>query len=68
MKTYSIKKGLKKGAITFLTVAGTWVAFTGFSDVQLWVLAESYLKPVLGSMTVGVAITMTLNYIKVKFA
>jgi hypothetical protein len=63
---YSLKKGLTKGAISLLTVAAAWVAFTAFSDVTLWSLLENYLKPVLGSVTVAGAITMAINYLKVK--
>lgn len=63
---YSFTKGLRKGVVSALTLFVGIVALTGFSDVQLTVLLENYLFPVLGSMTVGGALTMLLNYVKVK--
>lgn len=63
---YSIAKGLSKGLISVMTVAGAWLAFVGFSDVQLWPLIENYLKPLVGSMTVGGLIAMAVNYLKVR--
>ena len=63
---YSFKKGFIKGLISLLSIAGTFVAFTAFSDMTLWVLLEQYLKPLLGSLSVGGLITITINYLKVK--
>jgi len=63
---YSFKKGLSKGAVSVLTIAATMVMFAGFADFTLWQLLEQYLKPVLGSITIGGVITMALNYLKVK--
>ena len=63
---YSFTKGLSKGLLSALAVAGALVAFAGFSDFTIWDLLEQYLKPILGSLTVGGAITMLLNYAKVK--
>lgn len=63
---YSFVKGLSKGALSLLAVGGAMVAFAGFSDLTIWGLLEQYLKPVLGSLTVGGAITMAVNYLKVK--
>lgn len=63
---YSFKKGLTKGATSFLVTASALVAFAGFSDLTIWGLIEQYVKPVLGSMTIGGAIAMLINYIKVK--
>lgn len=64
--TYSFKKGLSKGVVSALTALIVMVTFAGFSDMTIWELVEQYLKPVLGSMTVGGAITMALNYFKVR--
>lgn len=66
MKQYSFAKGLGKGLVSLLAIAGSFVALAGFSDLTLWGLLEQYLKPLLGSLSVGGAITMLLNYIKVK--
>lgn len=66
MKQYSFTKGLGKGLVSLLAIAGSFIAFAGFSELTLWGLLEQYLKPVLGSLSVGGAITMLLNYIKVK--
>lgn len=66
MKQYSFTKGLGKGLVSLLAIAGAFIAFAGFSELTLWGLLEQYLKPVLGSLSVGGAITMLLNYIKVK--
>jgi hypothetical protein len=63
---YSIKKGFEKGIVSGLTVALAVVAFAGFSDVTVWSLVETYIKPFVGSVTIGAVITMTINYIKVK--
>lgn len=63
---YSFTKGLGKGAVSALTIAAAMVAFAGFSDLTIWGLLETYLKPVLGSLSVGGAITIALNYVKVK--
>lgn len=66
MQQYSFKKGLTKGAISLLAIIGSMLAFAGFSDLTVWSLVEQYLKPVLGSLTVGGVITMVINYIKIK--
>lgn len=63
---YSFTKGLTKGLVSLIAITGAMVAFAGFSDLTIWGLLEQYLKPVLGSLTVGGAITMLMNYIKVK--
>lgn len=63
---YSFTKGLGKGALSLIAITGAMIAFAGFSDLTIWGLLEQYLKPILGSLTVGGAITMLVNYIKVK--
>lgn len=62
---YSFKKGIVKGLISLLSVTGAILALTAFSDITLWELVEKYLKPVLGSLTVGGLITIVINYLKV---
>lgn len=66
MREYSFKKGLSKGFLSILIMSSSMVAFAGFSDLTIWSLLEEYLQPLLGSITVGGAITMLVNYIKVK--
>lgn len=65
-KKYSFKKGLIKGAISLLSIVGAGLAFTTFSDVTLVELIEKYIFPVLGSVTVGGAITIAVNWLKVR--
>lgn len=64
MKTYSFKKGFTKALVQLLTVGGALVAFAGFSDLSIWGLVEQYLKPALGSFTVGGVIAFAINYVK----
>lgn len=66
MTTYSFKKGLGKGLVSLLAIGGAMIAFAGFSDLTIWGMLETYLKPLLGSLTVGGAITIAANYIKIK--
>lgn len=68
MTKYSFTKGLAKGGVSVLTVLAAFVAFTSFSDMTLWGLLETYLKPVLGSLTVAGVITMGINWLKVRSA
>lgn len=63
---YSFKTGLIKWLISLLSVAGMVLAFTAFSDMTLWGLLEQYLKPILGSLTIGGGITLLINWLKVK--
>lgn len=63
---YSIKKGLWKGLKTILLVAVTAVSVSTFADIDLWQILVTYVKPVLSGVTVLGALTMLLNYVKVK--
>ena len=63
---YSFKKGLVKGLISLLSIVGAGLAFTAFSDITIWGLLEQYLKPILGSLTVGGCITIAINFLKVR--
>lgn len=63
---YSISKGFKKGVTSALVSLAAIVAFAGFSDLSVWGLVETYVKPLVGSLTVGGAIAMVLNYMKVR--
>lgn len=68
MTTYSFTKGLGKGVIWILTVAVSFLAVSGFADISVWDLVEQYIKPIVGTLTLGGFLTMLLNYLKVKSA
>ena len=63
---YSLKKGAVKALVSLLSIAGALVAFAGFSDLGLWSLVETYVKPLLGSLTVGAVIVFGINWLKNK--
>lgn len=63
---YSFKKGFWKAVKTASSIALAFVTFAGFSDVNLWLLLQQYLEPILSSMTVAGILTMVINYAKVK--
>lgn len=63
---YSFVKGLAKSFVPVLVGAGTLVAFAGFSDLTIWGLLETYVKPVLGSLSVGGVIALAANWLKFK--
>jgi hypothetical protein len=65
---YSLKKGVSKGLVSALTMAAAFVALAGFADFTIWELVETYLKPLLGALTVSGLLTMVLNYVKVRLA
>lgn len=66
MKEYSFAKGLWKGIKAILTALLVFLAFAGFSDISLWDLLVTYVKPLIGSLTLGGAITVALNYVKIQ--
>jgi hypothetical protein len=66
MQSYSIKKGLWKAASTAVGIFAAMAVFGSFSDMTIWGLLEQYVKPILGTMTVGGLFTLARNYIKVK--
>lgn len=63
---YSLKRGIIKGLISLLSIIGFGLAFTAFSDMTLWGLCEQYLKPILGSLTIGGLITLLVNWLKFR--
>ena len=63
-KKYSFSIGLSKGLLSLFAVVGALITFAGFSDLTIWGLLETYLKPLVGSVTVGGLITIAVNYIK----
>lgn len=66
MQTYSFKKGLLKGLLSLVSIIGALTAFAGFNDVSIWDLVSHYLQPLIGSLTVGGAIVIAVNYLKFK--
>lgn len=60
---YRFTKSLKKAAGWIIGAAIFLVGFTAFSDVQLWALLETYVRPILGTMTVMGALRVALNYV-----
>lgn len=66
MKEYNLLTGLGKGLKFILTALVAVAVVTGFSEVSLWELLEQYLKPVLGTLTVGGLLTLLNNWVKVK--
>ena len=63
---YSVKKGAWKGLKSILIVLVSVVSVTTFAEIDLWELMVTYVKPVLSGVTVVGALTMALNYVKVK--
>ncbi len=68
MKEYSFKKGLSKGLIAVLTGATMLVAFAGFSDITVWDLVVTYVKPVLGTLTVGGVLGVVTNFVRFHYS
>ena len=67
MEKYELKKGLGKGLKFVLTALAALAAVSGFSEITLWDLLTEYLKPVLGTLSVGGVLAIALNLVKVKF-
>lgn len=65
---YSFKKGASKGLVHVLQLAAALAVFAGFSDLQLWDLVTTYVKPVLGTLSVGGVLAIALNWAKVRSA
>jgi len=67
---YSFLKGLAKTATSVAIYAvGFAVAilamnFSAIYDLSLWTLVEQYLKPVLGTLTVGGSLVFIQNWLK----
>lgn len=65
-KTYSFKIGFYKGLLSLFTIAGSITALVGFNDVNIFDFIVNQIKPIIGTLTVGGAITVAINYIKFK--
>ena len=64
--TYSIKKGFWKAVVSLLAIGGGLLTYAGLSEMTVLNLLEQFL-PTLLSLTVGGAITLATNFIKVNF-
>jgi hypothetical protein len=70
MKQYSFLKGLKKTAIAVgvfglsAVITVLLLNFQTIYDTSIWALAEQYIKPLVGTLTVGGALTLGLNWLK----
>jgi hypothetical protein len=67
MEQYSFQKGIVKGLISLLSIAGAFIAFTTFSDLTVWDLIVKYIQPLTAGLTVGGLITISVNYLKFRF-
>lgn len=63
---YKISIGLRKATETVLVTSIAVVTMIGVADVDLWALADQYLRPYLSGLTVAGLLTMFANYIKIK--
>ena len=61
---YKLSKGLSKALLYSISTVATLIAFAGFSDIEIWVLLEQYVKPLLGSITVGGVATLAINWVR----
>lgn len=66
MKSYSLTKGLSKGLVSVLTIAIAGATFAGLTDLSIWDLIVEYVKPIVGSLTVGGLLTIALNWVKFR--
>lgn len=68
-KQYSFKKGLGKGIISMLAIlSGILMMNSQIADINIFDFVVNHLRPIVGSLTVGAAVTMLLNWTKVKLA
>lgn len=61
---YSFKKSFGKAAMFVLQAAAALLVVTGFSEISLWQLIEEYIKPIVGTLTVGGTLALVTNYVK----
>lgn len=70
MKQYSLLKGIGKGLTVFglfaVGAALTLIALASpqLLDTSIWALIEQYLKPILGTLTLGSLLVMFQNFLK----
>lgn len=63
---YSFLTGLRKGLESALMVTLAVVTMLGLADQDIWGLFEQYVRPYTQGLTLAAAVTMALNYIKIK--
>jgi hypothetical protein len=61
---YSVKKSIGKGVLFFLQGAAAVLVVTGFAEISIWDLIVQYVKPIVGTLTLGGLIALTTNYVK----
>jgi len=61
---YSFKKSFGKGVMFLLQGALAAATIAGFTEVSLWDLITEYVKPVVGTLTVGGVLALATNYVK----
>ena len=61
---YSFKKGIGKGLKPVLVLAVSALAITGFADVSIWDLVVQYVKPIIGTASLGSIALFALNFVK----
>lgn len=73
MQTYSFTKGLQKAvvgaAVAGLAISGAvlYAAFPDLANLSIADLLASQAHMIFGTVTIGGAITLVVNYIKVRF-
>lgn len=63
---YKLSIGVRKALETILLSTIALVTMLGLADVDLWQLADEYIRPYLSGVTVAGLLTLATNYIKIK--
>lgn len=61
---YSFKKSFGKAVMFVLQAAAALVVVTGFSEITIWQLIEEYIKPIVGTLSIGGILAVATNYVK----
>ena len=61
---YKLSKGVSKALLYSLSTIATLIAFANFSDILIWDLIVQYIKPAIGSITVGGIVTIAINWVR----
>lgn len=64
MQDYKLSKGVSKALLYSLSTGATLIAFANFSDVLVWDLIVEYIKPAIGSISVGGIMTIVINWVR----